>query len=66
MKAVAAAALIRVAETFAGLDEPPPLALPVPELPEPAGGAGGAEGGVVPDIYWDDYEALSLRSDQQE
>ena len=55
MKTLEAAALMRAAETLAGLDERPPPALPVPEPPEPAGGAGGAEGGVVPDIYWDDY-----------
>ena len=54
-KVVAAAVFMRAAEKLAGLDEPPPPALPVPEPPEPAGGAGGAEGGVVPDIYWDDY-----------
>ena len=54
---VAVAVLMRAAETVAGLDEPPPLELPVPEPPEPAGGAGGADEGVVPeDIKWDDLK----------
>ena len=64
VKAVAAALLIRAAETD-GRDEPPPLELPVPEPPEPEGGAGGAFEGVPEDMEgW--FEALPPRSDQRE
>ena len=61
VKAVAAALLIRAAETV-GRDELPPLELPVPEPPEPEGGA--FEG--VPEDMEGWFEALPPRSDQRE
>ena len=59
VKAVAAALLIRAAETV-GRDELPPLELPAPEPPEPEGGV--FEG--VPEDMEGWFEALPPRSDQ--